>query len=110
MKLSIQENKITEETLSMCVRGGGLGLSAWVAKISGEDEKFGFKREFCKKNKNLSNSEKSGIIEFELSGAGLYEFRNVCYNSSRTFSGFFLISEDEIKEVSRNESISYLQE
>lgn len=80
------------------VRGGGFGGDAWIAKITGEDSKFTFSRIFCKKcTSSLSGSGKSGFIEFEIPGPGLYQFKGFCVGSTSNnsdWSGFILLRED----------------
>jgi len=100
----------TEITLTESVtdiRGGGYGANAWIAKITSTDPKFGFKREFCRKNKSgMSGSGRSGIISFEMQGAGIYEFRNFCVGSTarnHEWSGFVLINDDgTVHEISKS--------
>lgn len=80
------------------VRGGGLGNDAWVAQILDIQPDKKFRRRFCKKNiENLSSSNKSGSIEFEVTEPGIYEFRNFCQNTHPNrwrWSGFFEIDID----------------
>lgn len=72
--------------LTSHVRGGGCGTSAWVARITGTDERFGLAREFVRKQKDLSRSGRSGSIHFELE-AGVYEYRNVQHASEHASIG-----------------------
>jgi len=91
---------ITPDRLRMRVRGGGLGSDAWVARITGPHEKFGFEREFVDADRDLSHSGRSGTITWYLDGQdGVYEYRSVCTTSRRTRSGFFLIEDGKIADL-----------
>lgn len=91
------------------VRGGGFGNQAWIAKLSGTDDKFGFKRTFCKQNRaGLSRSGRSGFIEFEMLGDGIYEFRKFCVGSTANnweWSGFVRIAGDIVEEIDRQTAV-----
>lgn len=80
------------------VRGGGFGRGARVARITGKHSKHGFERDWCRKcASGLSGSGKSGIIEFDIPGPGLYEFKGFCVGSTHNnsdWSGFILLRED----------------
>jgi hypothetical protein len=89
----------TPTTGTMRVRGGGLGSGAWVARITGTHEKYGVEREFMDAKRHLSGSGRSGDIDWELDGDGIYEFRDVCTDSRRTESGFFLVSEGRVARL-----------
>lgn len=106
MTLEIQKNFITRDTFYMQIRGGGIGADGWIAKILGRDEKFGFARSFCSKRRE--GTVRSGTLEFSLTGKGVYEFRNLCYNSSKSFSGFFVISDDEIFQIEKEDVLDYI--
>jgi hypothetical protein len=63
--------------ITSTVRGGGVGGRAWVAKLTGHDEKWGFVREFVRKQSHTSKSGRSGSIDFPITEPGIYEFRDV---------------------------------
>jgi hypothetical protein len=91
---------ITPNGLRMRVRGGGLGSDAWVARITGPHEKFGFEREFVEADRDLSHSGKSGMITWDLDNReGVYEYRSLCTTSRYTRSGFFLIEDGKIADL-----------
>lgn len=97
------------------IRGGGYGSSAWIAKITGTHPKFKFEREFCDKDTSgMSGSGRSGVIEFELDGPGLYEFRGFCVGSTANnweWSNFALIDDDgDVEEMTRKEALAWLVE
>ncbi len=80
------------------VRGGGLGGGAWIARIKGEHSEYKFERDWCRKcTSGLSGSGRSGIIEFDIPGPGLYEFKGFCVGSTKNnsdWSGFILLRDD----------------
>jgi len=80
------------------VRGGGYGSDAWLAKITGTDPRYHFRREFCTEDTSrLSGSGRSGVIMWQLAGPGLYEYRRFCVGSTAgnwQASGFVLIHPD----------------
>lgn len=88
---------IGKDSTQTPVRGGGLGARAWVAKLTGTDRRYGFAREFVKKDtSDLSGSGKSGVIRFDVTEPGVYEFRDFCLSTGKnwSWSGFFRINED----------------
>lgn len=97
-------------TITSHVRGGGVGGSAWVAKIVGPNDKYGFERQFVRKTKNLSGSGRSGTIQFELAEPGIYEYRDVQHPAGVASigsldSGFIeLLSDGTTRELSRDEA------
>lgn len=97
------------------VRGGGYGNSAWIARITGTDRKFGLQREFCRADRSgLSGSGRSGEIRFEVARPGVYEFRGFCVGSTARnweWTGFVRIGEDgEAVEISRDEAVRLARE
>lgn len=92
------------------VRGGGYGASAWIAQITGTDPKFGLKREFCQKSKNLSGSGRSGTISFDVTKPGVYEFRGFCVGSTARnweWSGYIELRADaEPRELSKSDVVA----
>jgi hypothetical protein len=91
---------ITPDSLSMRVRGGGLGSDAWVARITGPHATFGFEREFVDADRDLSRSGRSGTITWALDNKdGVYEYRSVCTTSRYTASGFFLIENGKVASL-----------
>lgn len=101
--------EITATISKTDIRGGGFGGSAWIAKITGPDPKYHFKREFCRKDKSgLSGSGRSGVIRFEMQGPGLYEFRGFCVGSTAKnweWSGFALVTEDGMTEITHQQAL-----
>lgn len=76
----------------------------WVAKITGNDKKFKFSRNFCKHEAPYSISGQDAIIHFELQGDGVYEFRNVRIDKySGIENGFFKIEKGQVTELSHFE-------
>lgn len=96
------------------VRGGGYGNRAWIARIVGPDAKFGLSREFCRADKSgLSGSGRSGVISFEVTEPGLYEFRGFCVGSTARnweWSGFIELAADgSSTELSRAQVLARVQ-
>lgn len=92
------------------VRGGGFGNQAWIARITGTDPKFGMAREFCQKDTSgLSGSRKSGLITFDVTEPGVYEFRGFCVGSTSRnweWSGFVNIHADgTVEEISKAQAL-----
>ncbi|WP_276973726.1 hypothetical protein [Ferrimicrobium acidiphilum] len=91
------------------VRGGGYGADAWLAKITGPDPKFGFTRQFVKKDTSgLSGSGRSGSIRWDITENGIYEWRKFCIGStSRNWesSGFCVIEDGSVREITKSAAI-----
>lgn len=104
---------ITPTEAKMRVRGGGFGAGAWLAQIIATDPKFGFAREFIRKNtSDLSGSGKSGTISWEIENSGIYEWRGFCVGSTpRNWesSGFCKITDEGIEELSKKEVLNHLE-
>jgi len=99
-KLELSESCIiAPRKITMRVRGGGLGANAWVARITGPNDRYGVEREFVDANRDLSQSGKSGNITWEIDQDGVYEYRELCISSTRTTSGFFLIEESKVADL-----------
>ena len=64
-----------------CVRGGGCGARAWIARITGLHPKFVFERDFVERHDNLSNSGRSGTMWWRLPEPGYYEYRGLQYDA-----------------------------
>lgn len=97
------------------VRSGGAGYGAWIARLTGLDEVYGFERKFCRRDESgLSNSGNSGMVQFQVNEPGIYEFRDFCIGTSpRTglWSGFVQIfPEGELIELTKKECIKLLGE
>jgi hypothetical protein len=93
------------------VRGGGYGRDAWIARITALHPKYVFEREFCSRSTGgLSSSGRSGIIRFEVTEPGIYEFRHFCVGSTPRnweWSGFCELTEDgEFREMTRSEVLA----
>lgn len=94
------------------IRGGGYGRSAWIAKLTGLDEKFGFQRSFCRKHPALSASGRSGAISFDVTEPGLYEFRSFCIGSTASnweWSGFCELTPNGRIDLSREDVLARFQ-
>lgn len=82
--------------LTSHVRGGGSGVNAWAARITGLDSEREFSREFLFKEENLSRSRRSGTIHFEITAPGIYQFGKLQPPASegsigRLRNGFFMV-------------------
>lgn len=91
------------------IRGGGYGRSAWIARITGLDEKYGLARSFCRKHPHLSSSGRSGTIGFDVTEPGLYEFRGFCVGSTPTnweWSGFCEVTTAGMVQLSRDDVLA----
>lgn len=65
------------------VRGGGFGANAWLARITGTDPRYTFRRAFLQPDRSgLSGSGRSGAITWEVPSPGLYEWRAFCVGST----------------------------
>jgi hypothetical protein len=105
-------------TITSHVRGGGaVGSAAWVAKITGRDEKFGLARKFVRKQDNRSGSGRSGCLHFVIEEPGFYEYRGVGTDESSIASqrrtraggseGFIRVTETgEVEEVTKDAVIA----
>lgn len=105
--------KITLGNTFTDVRGGGYGGSAWIALVTGLDDKFGLKRAFCVRDRSgLSRSGASGSISFAVTRPGIYEFRGFCVGSTARnweWSGFIeLLEGAEPREMTRAEVMERL--
>lgn len=91
------------------VRGGGYGGRAWIARIVGRDTQFGLAREFCKRDASgLSGSGRSGVVSFDVSEPGIYEFRDFCVGSTArnwNWSGFVRLGVDGSSEELTREQV-----
>lgn len=85
------QNVVTATSAVMHVRGGGIGVSAWLAKIVGTDPSYGIDREFVDAERSLSRSGRSGSISWTLDGDGIYEYWGWAESSRRSTSGFFAV-------------------
>jgi len=85
------QNVVTATSARMQVRGGGIGTTAWLAKIVGTDPSYGIDREFVDAERDLSRSGRSGSISWTLDGDGIYEYRDWAESSRRSTSGFFAV-------------------
>lgn len=97
------------------VRGGGYGNRAWIARIVGTDAKFGLAREFCRADKSgLSGSGRSGLISFDVTEPGIYEFKGFCVGSTARnweWSGFIELAADgSSHELTRAQVLARLQQ
>jgi len=100
---------MTIYTITSTVRGGGTGARAWVAKITGADEKFGFQREFVKKDRALSRSGKSGAVHFHINEPGIYEYRGVQLPRGEArigalSAGFLRVTSDGVEEITKSDA------
>lgn len=100
-----RENPIL--TITSEVRGGGYGGSAWIAKITGPDPKYGLARDFVQSERNVSRSGKSGTVRFSIYEPGIYEVRSVQLPAGQAtigqlWNGFIEVNPDgSYKNVSK---------
>jgi hypothetical protein len=105
---------MTLTTIRSTIRGGGSGGGAWVAKITGTDPKFGYAREFIRKNPQLSGSGRSGYIDFPIVDPGVYEIRNVQLEKGEAsignlWSAFIQVTPDgSYEEVNKSNILSLI--
>ena len=85
------QNVVTATSAGVQVRGGGIGTTAWLAKIVGTDPSYGIDREFVDAERDLSRSGRSGSISWTLDGDGIYEYRDWAESSRWSTSGFFAV-------------------
>jgi len=91
------------------VRGGGYGRSAWVAKINGLCEQWGFEREFLDYEDGTSGSGKSGVLIWEITEPGIYQIAKLQKPKGeaaigRLYDAFVLINEDgEMRELTKKQ-------
>ena len=96
------------------VRGGGYGSDAWIARIIGLDPKYQFARKFCPKDRSgVSSTGASGVIYFEVSEPGLYQFHHFCVGSTARnweWSGFAVLrGAGGYGEISRDEALAMVE-
>lgn len=100
---------MTITTITSTVRGGGSGRNAWVARITGTSDKYGFDREFVAKDGNLSGSAKSGYIDFNIDEPGIYEVRGVQLPKGEAsigdlWNGFISVAENgDVAKIDKSE-------
>lgn len=100
-------NIVTSEIFTHVIRGAN--TKGWVAKITGTDPEYIYARRFCQKDTSkTSGSGRSGKVDFILRGDGLYEFRDISLNSTKTFSGFFVVEGENVKKITRSQVKDYL--
>jgi hypothetical protein len=111
----------TLHTITSHVRGGGaVGSAAWVAKITGRDEKFGLARKFVRKQDHRSGSGRSGCLHFVIQEPGFYEYRGVGTDESSIASqrrtraggaeGFIRVTETgEVEDVTKDDVVAAFQ-
>ena len=74
------------------------GGREWVAKLTGTDRKFGYKREFIgASGRNWSSSGKTGCTYFRLTEPGFYEV-NEPWKKDRLY---YKVTDGKIEEVER---------
>lgn len=77
-------------------RGYG-GGKAWIARITGRSDKFGFEREFVRGKESSSKSGKTGSVEATVTKPGLYECCDT--DAKGKSSRFFLVGKDHEGDV-----------
>jgi hypothetical protein len=90
---------VTATSASRRVRGGGIGATAWLAKITGADAEYGVNREFSRAGRSLSGSGRSGTIQWVLDGDGIYEYRGWAESSQRSARGFCAVLDGRIASL-----------
>lgn len=82
------------------VRGGGIGSSGWLARVTGPNEKYGVEREFVNADKRgLSGSGASGTVTWDIDGDGIYEYRSWAASSRYPASGFVLVYGGQVADL-----------
>lgn len=81
-------------TYKLEISEGSRKHPSWVAKVTGKDAKWGFKREFI-------NTDTPGDLELE---DGVYNIKN----GSRQDQQFLVIKNGEAKEINKEEVLSYV--
>lgn len=72
----------------------------WVARITGTHPKYELRRDFLETNRAaMRGKQKVDIVRHFLSGAGLYEFRNL--GDEQALSGFFVVTERRVELISK---------
>lgn len=82
------------------------GLRIWIAKINGQDRRYGLNREFCKR---FRSKKTKGKICFKLHGDGLYEHSNLIVDAQgrRQPSGFIWVDASGAFELEPNEAKAF---
>jgi hypothetical protein len=78
------------------VRGGGIGASAWCARLLGTG--YG-KRTFVRPEKALSGSGRSGRVSWTLDADGIYVVHGHAVSSSRSGRAYLTVSDGAISIV-----------
>jgi hypothetical protein len=90
------------------VRGGGrAGGRAWFARITGTHEKWAVAREFLDADRSeLSASGASGVLRWDITVPGLYEFSGFAQSSTIAARGFVMVRDDgEVWEITRRAAL-----
>ena len=105
------ETYVAPRSAETRIRGGGLGVDAWLARITGPHPKFVFEREFLRADRSrMSRSGRSGAITWEIEDDGLYEWRGFCIGCKRLTSGFGIVRGDQTAELTRRQAIEVVQD
>lgn len=98
---------LIESTLSYNNSKYGKG-KAYIAKLTGLDPKWGFKREFLPRDVDYSNSSKTTWYSYSWDVEdGLYEM--VEQNSYKNKRIYFIVNGGEYNEISRREAKEILE-
>lgn len=85
-------------------------LKPWVARLTGLDSRYGFKREFVRGVKDYSEATglgARGVYEYIVLREGVYEINErVSWNRARRY--FIRVEESEIEEISKEEVVQWL--
>lgn len=84
----------------------------WIARITGLDKKYGFKREFLHGQRDYSGANSigsRGVYEYFALSDGLYEVHERA-TWKRTRRYFIRVQDTEITEVSREDILSIIKE
>lgn len=89
----------TAPVIAGCIRGGSSGSHAWVARITGRDNRYGLARAFIRADGHISRSGRSGSFAWTLPAPGFYEIRDVQHDAGsasigRLDSGFIRVAAD----------------
>lgn len=85
---------VVVEMVKLELAGGSKKHKSWVAKVTGEDSKYGFKREFI-------NAVEYGVWELN---DGVYNFKDASKDSQE----FIVVANGEIKEIDKEEVLSHV--
>lgn len=100
----------------MAVHRADAGPGPWVARITGPDARFGFKREFLNPLRDYSTARvtsrrqtKGVVLEWLLPPEGVYEIRLFEGKRGVERRRFYRVEDGELVEVAREEVIEWIR-